>query len=455
MKKALIISGLALLLLWGSYQGLAWYGTHQALDRLATTWSDQGDLRWDGIRPRLSGDVEVRGVRWHWFDITRPVTLEKVIIDTPGPQALLRWLWRGQWPEEWALQVTAAEVQLEPDLFRPWARARPSRFMSRPPLALTHCGQRSVLAPADFLQMGIDRVSADLAVHYRRKGGDYFDLDLHAGPLGSIEGQVEMPLSRLIDATAPGSDGLMPDALALTLRDAGFMRRLAAFCAAREDQTPESWAEISATGWQETMEAAGMAPTASLTAFYQEWLKEGGTLQVHWRPDGNVGLSDDEDISADDWRRAQGLELIYNGEEVPEPAVALSAPVREAPPEPVEVSDPELDMTARYHESELERAGAWIDRRVRVVLSSGQTVEGQLTSLDNRYLHIQRVVSGGEIVTPVAVSRIESFSVWRRADDPGRPVSEDDDPAGEPGAVFAPWLEQIEPEPAGAMDDND
>jgi len=82
-----------------------------------------GDLYWDRIRPGFDGSVSVEGVRWHWFDVSEPVTLASVSLSTPGPLSIHQWLLAGEEPSTWELQVDEADLVLQPDLFRPWARA--------------------------------------------------------------------------------------------------------------------------------------------------------------------------------------------------------------------------------------------------------------------------------------------------------------------------------------------
>ena len=446
MKKALIGLFLAGLILWAGYHGLVRYGAHQMLHQVAEDWNSKGDLHWGSVRSTLNGQIRVHDLRWHWFDITQPVTVEAIELSLAGPGDLLRLLRDGDWPREWTLDLSELELQLEPDLFRPWARARPSRFLAQPPFALTACGQRAVLSPADFLQLGIDRIEADLTFAYRVPENDavgFLDVRLDAGALGRANGRLFMPASAL-PLPASGQSLAVPDAMELTIRDDGFMRRVASFCAAREDKTREDWARISAERWAQAMQAEGWEPTESLTALYRLWLSEGGTLAVDWHPDPERQLQAGEAMSAAEWQQAQGLDVRYNDNPVPEAAIALSGAPSPEPPPPVEVQDPALDMTARFFESDVERAAAWIDRRVQVTLPDGRSLEGQLASYDEDALYLRRRIAGGEMVVPVPLAAIDTFAVWRRADDPGRPVVEEPaDP--QDSAVFAPWLDEAVP----------
>ncbi|MDX1587624.1 MAG: hypothetical protein R3296_01705 [Oleiphilaceae bacterium] len=443
MKKVLFVLSLIVLLLWGVWQLLAWTGAQRTMNKLAGEWSDQGDLRWEGLRPSPGGSVTVQGLRWYWFDITEPVTVESVELETPGPLALLRGLWLGRWPGTASLRVRALEVQLKPNLFRPWALVRPPQLMGQVPLALHACGNRRVLSPTDLLHMGIDRIALDLSV---TQSPGQLALSLDAGDLGRVQGQMAVQWQDWQQWLSPDKDLSLPRAGDLMIHDSGFMRRLSNYCAAHEDKILEDWKALSQSRWRDAMAAAGMVPTDSLAEFYGDWLTEGGTLRVQWQQDPDVDLLQQQDVSAGDWLQAQGLVLHHNGQAVDRPAVALVRPDEPEPVPAIQPRDPSLEPVARFHVSELERAAAWIDRRVRVTLRSGRTLEGRLLSRDEETLHIHQIRDGGEVIQPLALDKIERFEVWRRDDDPGRPLPLNNEPLPSPG--LAPWLERIEPIPA-------
>ncbi len=434
MKKLLTLVLLLFALLWGAYQATAWYGTRLALTELGRDLSRWGDLRWDSIRVGTMGELRVQGVRWHWFDITQPVQIGEATLETPGPLELLALLYGDHQPEQWTLALRELEVQLEPDLFRPWARAHRSLFLKRHPLYLQSCGERQALTPTDLLKMGIDRMEGDFELTDDGADGDQrrYLLSLNSGHLGSVEGMIRAgTLDRV------GRDGefmRMPEVhgVDLVLRDAGLMRRFSSFCAASEDKTVEDWAEASARNWQQQMSERGYVPTDATREFYRRWLSDGGELEVSWHPDNGFLPDSDQTLSAAEWLEQAGLSLAYNDERLEDIGISLE-PVEEsgedAPevePQDMVVTDPELSLSTRYHESELERAAAWLDRRVRLTLSSGREVEGQLVARDDESLHVLRLIDGGELVAPFALSDIERFEVWRRPGDPGRPMAEDD-----------------------------
>lgn len=446
MKKLLTLLLSAVLLLWGAYYAVAWYGGYQLMRELADEISGAGDLRWDSVRPGVDGSLEIRGLRWHWFDITEPLTLDKVVIEGGNPVALLRWLYEGREPEQWGLRGEDFKLHLQPDLFRPWAGAHRSLYLPMHPLHLPACGEREILAAADFLKMGIDRVAGDFML--ARSGADRHRFEVNAGPLGSAEGQFRGGAVTLVPPGEFQWQSLWPESADLVLRDAGLMRRFSSFCAAASDKTVDDWTDMAEEQWRQGMENHGLIPTDSLSALYRQWLRDGGELSVSWSPEAGWP-EPDEAMEASEWQSRTGLEIAYNGVEQQDITLALDPSRRERGDQveevPLDITATQPDIGARFHESDLERAGAWIDRRVRLVLTSGREIEGELAARDGRSLHIRRLIEGGEVVAPFAIKEIEEFSVWRRAGDPGRPIDDDSDEELE--GFLRPGLEGIRPIP--------
>ncbi len=449
MKRRLTLVFFLILLLWGGYHAAVWYGGHQFVRELASEMGGAGDLRWDGVRPGLEGRLEIRGIRWHWFDITEPVQFERMVIETPGPLALLRWLYQGHEPEQWALGVEDVRLHLRPDLFRPWAGPYRALYLPRHPLHLPACGEREVLTAADFLKMGIDRVAGDLKLS--REGPQRYNFEINAGPLGSAEGQFRAGTITLMPPGEFQLRNLKPETADLVARDAGLMRRLSSFCAAASDRTVDDWTAQAEEHWREGMENRGLIPSAAMTDLYRRWLRDGGELAMSWSP-SNGWPDPDEAMAGSDWQARTGFRIAYNGVEQKDVEMEL-APERRRDEEqvaqvPIELEGPKPDIGARFHESDVERAAAWIDRRVRLSLESGREIEGELVARDARSLHIRRMIEGGEVIAPFAISEIEEFAVWRRSGDPGRPIDEETSEAGMEGFLH-PGLEGIQPIPTG------
>ena len=449
MKKLLISVLAALLLAAVTYYATLWYGTHSTMHEMKQFVGPWGDLHWDRIRPGLDGSVSVEGVRWHWFDVSEPVTLESVSFSTPVFLSLHRWLLSGEEPDTWELQLNEAELVLQPDLFRPWARAHRALSLRQHPLHLERCGGQPALTPADLLRMGIDRIGIDATLRYRGSfGGDAhgYLLNLDAGLLGSLSGQwrgerVALPWSETSATYWPSIHN--GEAV---LRDAGFMRRLSSFCAAAEDEPVDEWVRNAARQWAESMNEQGMTPSPETTELFQGWLSEGGEFALDWNPAEDFQGSGTR-LTLEQWQEKAGLSIVYNDRKWGNIGFAVhpDRPVSDAAKQRlVPVKEP--DTEPRFRESDTERAAAWIDRRVRLDLANGRRVEGQLVALEGDALHIRRTLEGGAVVAPFNVDDIQTFSVWRRPDDPGRPITGNEEGPGLE-EFLRPGLGEIRPVP--------
>lgn len=433
MKRLFAAPVLLLLLVAVAYYGTLWYSARSAVSKLEDAVSPWGNLHWDSVRPAWNGSVTLKGVRWHWFDITRPVRARWVTLEAQGLLSLPSWLLGEDQPPQWRITVDNAELTVEPDLFRPWARSRRALSLKRHPLHFHGCGEQAVLTPADLLRMGVDRITADISLADRGTGhsGHRYQAGVDAGRLGSLSLEWNADTFQFPVLSKQAPEPAMPKEGQLLVRDAGLMRRVSSFCAAAEDEPVGEWVERTSAHWAGAMADQGIVPTDATTALYREWLHEGGELLLAWSLDDDANLGE-AGLSAAQWRQRAGLRVTYNDHELDSIGFSLSEPRQpasetdRAPLVPVDEPSPQ----PAFRESDTERAGAWIDRRVRLRLASGRRVEGQLVAREGGALHIRRTLEGGSIVAPFRLSEIERFEVWRRADDMGRPISGSDEGPG-------------------------
>lgn len=433
MKRTFGALAIGLLLAAVAYYGTLWYGARSAVARLDNAVSPWGDLHWDSARPSWDGRVVLQGVRWHWFDITKPVRAQRMTLEAPGLLSLPYWLLGDEQPGQWRIAIDNAQLTVEPDLFRPWARSRRALSLKRHPLHFHGCGEQAALIPADLLRMGVDRITADIELMDRGSGanGHRYHAGIDAGRLGSLSLDWTADTFRLPVLSREWTAPAFPGDARLLIRDAGLMRRLSSFCAAAEDEPVREWVDRTSGHWAGAMADQGLAPTEATTALYREWLREGGELLLAWSLEEGAPL-EETGLSAAQWRQRTGLRVTYNDQSLEGIGFSLSEPSQppeetdRAPLVPVEEPSPQ----PAFRESDTERAGAWIDRRVRLKLASGRSVEGQLVAREGEALHIRRMLEGGSVVAPFQIADIERFEVWRRVDDMGRPISDGDDGPG-------------------------
>lgn len=418
MKKIGLTIILLLALTAAALYSVTWYGTHQALARLKTNIADKGVLAWQSVRPGLDGSVEVQNLELMLFELSQPVRISSAHVSTGSALALGRWfLWPGaDWPESVRLELNHAALIIRPTMTKAWLEAAsPERPQWPKPWHLRACGDRSQLTGADLLAMGIDQLEMDLKLHWRRlqEGGHELVGELHTGVLGSLDFDI---VRGALPEPAQAADASQWQRANVVVRDGGFMRRLAAFCANGRHVTTSEWAEAEADALQGQLARWGITPTVDLRDFYLAWLNEGGvfTAALPHLSKADYGTIEAvaEYIDRDD------LQLKHNGQMLakigfdvsPDVFLATSSPTLPKTAEPAPAVADDLD----WRETPVGTAEHWKDRLVRVELAPGHSLEGRLSDINKRQLIILRRVAGGEFASPVARSEVAAFSVLRR-----------------------------------------
>ncbi|TBW58842.1 acetylornithine deacetylase [Marinobacter halodurans] len=423
MKKLLLSLVCLLLLAYVGFKGAAWYQVHSLLERAHDALEEQGVLTWGRIGSSLSGHVSVYDLEFQPFLLTQPVRATRVTFSADAVPELLDALSGGPLPGHWTLRAENLRLQLASPLLRDWVGPRNAAISAG--LINIPCGHGS-LGLASLMSLGIGQVAGDLKVEQDNMLDDAggLNVDIQAGKLGSAD--IRLPglrLDRTLDEGGSLQDYSGP--VAVELRDGGFMRRLAAYCARAADIGPEEWAEQATRTFSEQLQATGYQPSDQLRALYKVWLRDGGELKATLtagepllglperdRPAGKGPV--DPNIG--------GFDVFYNGARVPDLFVRYLPP---APVQPVVANgatapeDGDGTDSAAFRPADPEQAARWPDRRVRVTLKSGRVVDGRLSGVTDSQLEVTRLVDGGEVAYPLARSAITLFEVWRRTGDAG------------------------------------
>lgn len=413
MKRLLSVLIIVALVAFAGFKAGVWWLTDQRLAEARTALSEFGVLERGSIGSGLDGRVILKHSHWQDFRLTQPLALGLAELETGSPLTLLTTLANPEaLPDSWRLTLEQASMALEPTMFRNWVTAGADIEAIQPPLVALACAPdpRQQLGSGDLKRMGIDSVSGDLVLIQSPEG---LRAELNTADTGSLE--VDWPGARLalVDAelTLANSDA----DISVTLRDAGLMRRLSAYCARETGLTVNEWASRAVTALETGLESRGYQGSEQLLALYRQWLTEGGELAVSADPAaGMLGIP----LRADE-NSSQSWQVAYNGAgvpdvyladiAVPEPSVSVAALERVVPQE-----DPNIQQ---WHVESLESANNWLGRQVRVRLSNTNALEGKLVSVGERELEIARSVAGGEMAYPILIRAIRQFEVWRR----GRP----------------------------------
>ncbi|HLV76925.1 MAG TPA: acetylornithine deacetylase [Marinobacter sp.] len=409
MKRLLSCLIVVVLVVFVGFKVLVWWLADQRLAEARAGLSEQGVLQRGQISSALDGRLLLKHSDWQDFRLTQPLEMGLAEFDLGSPVSLLTTLMTpDSLPATWRLTVEQARLALEPVMFRNWVTAGASPEETRTPLIALSCAPdpRQQLGSGDLTRMGIDALYGELILE-QTPGG--LRAELNTEETGSLE--VYWPGARLqlqdmepalVAADAPAR---------VTLRDAGLMRRLSAYCGRETGLTVNEWAARAVQALRAGFQARGYQPSQQLLALYRQWLIEGGELafsvvSTTGQPAIPVRTKGDDDAS---WA------VLYNSAQVPGvylTAVEVAEPVVATDDEAT--ADPERDPgSPQWYSETVDRADQWLGRQVRVTLSNGNLVEGRLEQVGERELEVARMVGGGEVVYPILNRAIDEFEVWR------------------------------------------
>ncbi|MGP4845152.1 hypothetical protein ACTXGQ_13535 [Marinobacter sp. 1Y8] len=465
MKK-LFLSLVGLLLLgYVAFKGVAWYQVNQSLTQLQETVARDGVLKWGGIGSSIAGQVSVYDVEYQHFSVTRPLKVNRITFIADSAPALINMLTGGPLPRVWEADIENARLAMDTNLMRDWVASEDGIQQSG--LLKVPCGTGE-LGLTQLMALGVDQIAADLKISQSESAGSEGGLALEAngGKLGSLE--LRLPDQGLNGGLSKENLETYRGQVLLTLRDGGFMRRVAAFCAREADTDVNVWAGKAAADFERRLAKLGNKPSDQLLALYKVWMRDGGELKatliagepLYGLPRRGVSAPD---ISSDP--QIDNFDVFYNGARVPDLFVRQIEK-----PNPVMTSAAQSKTTTdakqaqqSFRISDAAEASRWVGRDVRVTLISGRVVEGRLSGIEDRRLNLTRIVDGGEVAYPLPFTAITLFEVWRRQGDRGiePPVPEQPAAIPEAGAEATPaadeealddsaGTENLEPSEAGS-----
>lgn len=417
MKKLLSLLVILVIVAWVGFKGAAWWLTEQTLADLRKSWSSAGALTWGRTGSGVTGDVTVNELQFESFRLTSPLAMERAQFSAPDAMALMLALGRNELPEQWSLRFDRTVMNLDAALFRNWVTAGGEAPV---PLFAPVCGPdaRQHLGSGDFMRMGIDRIAGDALL---KQTVDGLNLEIHTWTTGGLD--LFWPTAKLqLTETGPQLVSISGE-VRVTLRDAGLMRRITAYCARETGQPPDQWADTVMMSFAEGLNARGYQPAPQTLALYRQWLTEGGELVMSLYPDREAfgvpvraaPAESEPDASAE----GLFLNVTYNGAEVPDVYLQAAVQDEEELPEPaiepVVPSAVESGVAdSRWQLATLDDAERWLGYRVRVTLNNARVVEGRLSGIDDERIEVARNVGGGEVAYPMVLRAIDRFEVWRQ-----------------------------------------
>lgn len=421
MKK-LFLSIVGLLLLgYVAFKGAAWYQVNKSLAQLQEAVASDGVLQWGSIGSSIAGQVSVYDIEYQHFSLTQPLKINRITFITDSAPALIDMLTGGPLPQVWEADIENARMAMHTNLMRDWVASEDGIQQSG--LLKVSCGTGE-LGLSQMMALGVDQIAADLKLSRSEPVGSAGGLSLEAngGKLGSLE--LRLPDHGLESGLSKESLETYGGEVLLILRDGGFMRRVAAFCAREAGTDVNVWAGKVAADLKRRLAKLGHKPSDQLLALYKVWMRDGGELKATLAMGEPLyglprrGLSAPE-ISTEP--QIDNFDVFYNGARVPDlfvrqiekPNPVMTSATGSQTPATVEQSQQSFRI------SDAAGASRWVGRDVRVTLSSGRVVEGRLSGMDDRRLNLTRIVDGGEVAYPLPVTAITLFEVWRRQGDRG------------------------------------
>ena len=410
MKRLLYFLILLALVVFAGYKAGVWWLAGQRLAELRTGLSEFGVLERGTMGSSLDGRLQLKQSSWQDFRLTQPLELGLTELDAGSPLALLTSLATPEsLPAAWSLTIEQASMALEPTMFRNWVTEGADEQAASAPLVALACAPdpRQQLGSGDLKRIGIDAIGGDLLL---TQTGEGLRAELNTAETGSLELNWPGARIRLNRSGLSLDDGSA--AASMTLRDAGLMRRLSAYCARETGLTLNEWAVAAANALQIGLEARGYQGSDQLLALYRQWLTEGGEL-AFTADLGSDTLGIPLRSGAQDHAAWQ---VSYNGDQVPDVYLTEALPIPpDVAPEALEpLVAPEDPDTVQWYVEPVENAKLWLGQKVRVTLSNDNQVEGKLVSVGERELEVSRTVAGGEVAYPMLIRAITQLEVWRR-----------------------------------------
>lgn len=413
MKRLLTTLILASLLCFAVFKAGVWWLTDQRMAEARQTLGESGVLERGKIGSGVEGRLVLSGAYWQDFELTQPLAIGRAEFEANSPIALLKALIDpSDLPASWSLKAEGLALVLEATMFRNWVTADGARDDGQTALFALSCAPdpRQQLGSGDLLRMGIARLAGELILN---QSPDRVHLELNSENTGSLE--LNWPGARINVLSPETTLTSSSQPMEITVRDGGLMRKVAAYCARESGVETSQWAGRALEAFEAGLNARGWRASEQLLALYRQWLLEGGEITASVRLSSETfGIPVRSEAESADGSMAWSLE--YNGAMVPDVFLRKAEPIvveptKEALEPVVSRENPEI---TRWYTEDLEQATAWVGRKVRVLLSNENVVEGRLTSVTERELEVARTVAGGEVAYPIPVRAITSFEVWRR-----------------------------------------
>lgn len=423
-QKALLLTPLAVAAATGLYFGFRAYVDQRVKHTADTTLAAIApvvEVEYDRIESTLAGRVKLAGVRIHPRAIDETLRADAIAVDTPGLKFIMGSQRGGAatqaLPQALAITVQGLQIDTGGELMRTLDRlaaatATPADLPATTPATMpTACGGQ---LSAGLGELGYQHLTADLYAGYWRddehKDRNQINLHLVIRDAGAIVLRARFNQLPTAIGDIAGALPRLQEA-ELVYRDLSYARRVAAWCAGRDNTTTEDYAAARANLPDAEFAAnLGLVPGPGLRAALRTFLAEPDEARLHIEPDKDLKWVELPFYKPKDVLASLNLSLKVNGVAVtdlsylreprtqPEAESELAKAVPRAPaaPEPVGYQAVPIGELPRH-----------IGRELRVTTINGKVYEGVLTEFQGNALQVEARQRAGTVSVRVELKRIK------------------------------------------------
>lgn len=393
----------------------------EGLDQIATQLSPIGELGYGDVALHPSGSVEIANITFQPHRSPDNITVERIKLDTGNPWVLFRLggqLREKQIPDHMQLAVQGVALDIDNEYLELLAKAsRGDNPFAR--FEAAGCGERDHFDAGDLAAMGYSTLVWDTSLGYRvTDAGTRFAIE------GEFEtrGQAAVTFKVVFDndmsldnvgATPAFARSSRLSFASLEVKDRGYLRRVADFCARQTGVSPAEFREQHLTAWRQNWQALTIDPGTTVMDAYRDYLEQpGNTLLLEIAPFPRLDLTENY-LSTDPVYLSQRLNPKIGTANLPLQAVAMAKAEAVTGDDSREASRGSAsDAVAVTRNTVAVTATALarhLQKDVSLNLVGGRTMKGRILRVDGQRIQLRQYVHGGNMDIPVELSQIRSI----------------------------------------------
>jgi len=265
----------------------------QAVDSALALMPPTVRLEYDSLSGDVDGLVELQDVVLSQADSTTRLSIDRVLIHTPGWQYLTQageQLVQGVWPHEIRVELQGVGFQLNPANTQLADQLLVSVLPQTEAVSLLAmaCGGHKPLSFQQLHEMGVDLLQGGLDISYRYdsdSGAANADISFHPENMFVLALSMEgvMPATQLTSALFDAFP-LKLKQLQVEYRDKGYHQRRNSYCAGLGDDIVSQYMKIHSFRVRDNLTQQGWKVPLRMATDYQVMMAGGGGVQLELRP---------------------------------------------------------------------------------------------------------------------------------------------------------------------------